>query len=164
MRGARPSAAVAAVPSALSIYLSVTKIKEADNIPEAVTDWLKEQEKYMTVAYHPEALRASIKAADKKKKVFDIDTLDRGFSKNLPRIDNIAFTENGKGGNFTINSIELSNGENLPADNAPPWILKKATKMIEEHLKEKLEAAQNWNCLLTKHSNVCYISNVGNLG
>lgn len=138
--GHTPSAPSAASPSALDIYKSVTKIKKVDKIPEVVIDWLAEQEQYMAVAYHPEALRQAIKDADKEGQVFNVETLDYCFTDRIPEVTNVHFTKHGKNGKFTINFIDLSSGNKVPADSAPPWILKNATQMVEDHLKEKQEA------------------------
>ncbi len=74
--------------SALEIYQSVTKIKKAENIPEAVTEWLEEQEQYMASHGHPEALRQTIVQLDREgeKQIFDTNTLDYCFSEACDEI------------------------------------------------------------------------------
>lgn len=140
-----PTLATSSQPSAVDIFLSVTRIKKLDKIPEKVTDWLQEQESYMGAGYHPEALRAAIKAADKegKESLFDPDRLDQLFADYVPKVVNASYT-NGKKGKFTINWIELSNGEKLTPDKTPGWVVDEASKMIKADIERK-EQASNGN-------------------
>lgn len=72
--------APASPSSALSIYLSVTKIKNVNKIPEKVTEWLGEQEQYMQSSGHPEALRKAIIKADADGEPFNVNALEYLFS------------------------------------------------------------------------------------
>lgn len=116
---------------ALQIFLSVTKIRNADKLSAGLMEWLEEQEDFMYDQYQPKALEQAIIKADKEGEVFNVQLLDRYFAEAVPTVTEVDYQVNGNG-RIKINQVTLSNGEQMVFTDLPDWLKKEAREEVKE--------------------------------